>query len=148
MKPVPLGLDKDDEIVKRRMVQKMDFLAADVTALQYPSDAELEAWFAQNSDRFALPPRVSFRHLYFSSGRPGAQYRAAAILDKISGEPAQAPEVVTGADPFMFQDFYAERSPDQIAKGLARPSRRRCFNSGPMRGRGRSSQAMAGISSS
>lgn len=126
-----LGLDKDDEIVKRRMVQKMDFLAADVTALQYPSDAELEAWFAQNSDRFALPPRVSFRHLYFSSGRPGAQYRAAAILDKISGKPAQAPEVVTGADPFMFQDYYAERTPDQIAKEFGPPFAKAVFQLRP-----------------
>jgi peptidyl-prolyl cis-trans isomerase C len=126
-----LGLDKDDEIVKRRMVQKMDFLAADVAALQDPSDAELEAWFAQNSDRFALPPRVSFRHLYFSSGRPGAQDRAAAILDKISGKPAQAPEVATGADPFMFQDYYAERTPDQIAKEFGPPFAKALFQLRP-----------------
>jgi len=113
---VALGLDRDDEIIERRLAQKMDFLAADVAALQDPSDAELEAWFAQNSDRFALPPRVSFRHLYFASDRPGAQDRAAAILNKISGKPAQAPEVATGADPFMFQDYYAERTPEQVTK--------------------------------
>jgi hypothetical protein len=71
---VALGLDKDDEIIKRRLAQKMDFLAADVVAFQDPSDAELRAWFAQNASRFALPPRASFRHLYFSSDRgPGAR---------------------------------------------------------------------------
>jgi peptidyl-prolyl cis-trans isomerase C len=36
-----LGLDKDDEIIKRRLAQKMDFLAADIAALQDPSDTEL-----------------------------------------------------------------------------------------------------------
>ena len=113
---VALGLDKDDEIIKRRLAQKMDFLAADIAALQDPGDAELRAWYAQNSDRFALPPRASFRHLYFSFDRPGARDRAAGILDKISGKPADAPEVATVADPFMFQDYYAERAPDQIAK--------------------------------
>ena len=39
-----------------------------------------------------------------------------AALDKIAGKPADAPEVATVADPFMFQDYYAERAPDQIAK--------------------------------
>jgi peptidyl-prolyl cis-trans isomerase C len=113
---VALGLDKDDEIIKRRLAQKMDFLAADLAALQDPSDAELRAWFTENSGRFALPPRASFRHLYFSFDRPGARNRAAAILDKVSDKPANVPEVATVADPFMFQDYYAERAPDQIAK--------------------------------
>jgi peptidyl-prolyl cis-trans isomerase C len=113
---VALGLDRDDEIIKRRLAQKMDFLAADIAALQDPGDAELRAWYMQNSDRFALPPHASFRHLYFSFDRPGARDRAAGILDKISSKPADAPEVAKVADPFMFQDYYAEQAPDQIAK--------------------------------
>ena len=111
-----LGLDKDDEIIKRRLAQKMDFLAADIAALQDPGDAELRAWYTQNSDRFALPARASFRHLYFSFDRPRAHDAAAAALDKIAGEPADAAKVAAVADPFMFQDYYAERAPDQIAK--------------------------------
>src|ERR1700680_3941734 len=75
---VALGLDKDDEIIKRRLAQKMAFLAADIATLQNPGDAELRAWYTQNSDRFALPPRASFRHLYFSFDRPGAR------VDRIS----------------------------------------------------------------
>jgi peptidyl-prolyl cis-trans isomerase C len=113
---IALGLDKNDEIIKRRLAQKMDFLATDIAALQNPSDTDLRAWYVQNSGRFALPPRATFRHLYFSLDRPGARDRAAAILDKISGKPADAPEVATVADLFMFQDYYAERAPDQIAK--------------------------------
>ena len=113
---VALGLDKDDEIIKRRLAQKMDFLAADVAALQTPGDAELRAWYTQNSGPFALPPRASFRHLYFSFDRPGAHDAAAAALDKIAGEPADTAKVAAVADPFMFQDYYAERAPDQIAK--------------------------------
>jgi peptidyl-prolyl cis-trans isomerase C len=112
---VALGLDKDDEIIRRRLAQKMDFLAADVAALQDPSEAELRAWFAQNSSRFALPPRASFRHLYFSFDRgPGAQDTAAAALAKLAGKPDAAASVA--ADPFMFRDYYSDRTPEQIAK--------------------------------
>ena len=32
-----MGLDKDDEIVKRRMAQKMQFLAEDVAAAREPT---------------------------------------------------------------------------------------------------------------
>jgi peptidyl-prolyl cis-trans isomerase C len=112
-----LGLDKNDEMIKRRLAQKMDFLAQDVAALQDPGNAELKAWFVQNSGRFALPPRVSFRHLYFSSDRgPGARDAAAAALAKIAGKPADTAEAGAAADRFMFQDYYAERAPNQIAK--------------------------------
>jgi peptidyl-prolyl cis-trans isomerase C len=58
-----MGLDKDDEIVKRRMAQKMQFLAEDAAAARVPTTAELKSWYAKNSDRFAMPSRVSFRHL-------------------------------------------------------------------------------------
>ncbi|SDR64292.1 PPIC-type PPIASE domain-containing protein [Rhizobiales bacterium GAS113] len=114
---IALGLDKDDEIIKRRLAQKMEFLAQDIAALQDPGDAELRGWFAQNASRFALPPRASFRHLYFSSDRgPAALETATSALAKIAGKSANAPEVAGIADPFMFQDYYADRAPDQIAK--------------------------------
>jgi hypothetical protein len=109
-----LGLDKDDEIIKRRLAQKMDFLAADIAALRDPDEAELRAWFAQNSSRFAVPPRASFRHLYFSFDRgPDSRDAAAAALAKLAGRPVAA---AAEADPFMFRDYYGERTPEQVAK--------------------------------
>ena len=36
-----MGLDKDDTIVKRRMAQKMQFLAEDVAAAREPTTDEL-----------------------------------------------------------------------------------------------------------
>ncbi len=61
-----MGLDKGDTIVKRRMAQKMQFLAEDVASAHEPTTAELKAWYENNTDKFALPSRISFRHLYFS----------------------------------------------------------------------------------
>ncbi len=112
-----LGLDKDDTIIKRRLAQKMEFLMEDVSALREPSDDELRRWFAQNPQRFALPGLVSFRHLYFSPDLRGEHARdhAADALRKLAGKPEDTPELAGLSDPFMFQDFYAERSPDQVA---------------------------------
>jgi peptidyl-prolyl cis-trans isomerase C len=113
-----LGLDQGDTIVKRRLAQKMEFLAEDVSDLRESSRAELEAWFDQNTTRFALPPRASFRHLYFSPDRRGARARvdAAQALGRLDGQPADASDAAALADPFMFQEFYGDRTPEQLAK--------------------------------
>ena len=113
-----MGLDKDDEIVKRRMAQKMQFLAEDVAAAREPTTAELKAWFDSNSAKFAQPPLLSFRHLYFSPDRRGARARddAQQALAKLAGQPVDTQAAGALADPFMFQDSYRDRAPDYLAK--------------------------------
>ena len=110
-----LGLDRDDVIIKRRLAQKMQFLAEDVGATHQPTTAELKAWYVENSTRFALPSRFSFRHLYFSPDVRGQHARddATKTLLKISGEPEESKAV---ADRFMFQDYYADRTPEELEK--------------------------------
>jgi len=118
-----MGLDKDDTIVKRRMAQKMQFLAEDVAAAHEPATAELRAWFERNRDKFTLPGRVTFRHLYFSVDRRGQRARddAVAALAKLAGQPEDAKGAAALADPFMFQDYYADRTPEQLAKEFGPP---------------------------
>ncbi|HEV2716271.1 MAG TPA: peptidylprolyl isomerase, partial [Terriglobales bacterium] len=113
-----MGLDKDDTIVKRRMAQKVQFLAEDVAAAHEPSTAELKAWFEKNTDKFALPSRYSFRHVYFSPDKRGtnAHNDAAQALARMAGQPEDSPLIPSTADRFMFQDYYGDRTPSAIAK--------------------------------
>ncbi|WP_306914371.1 peptidylprolyl isomerase [Rhizobium mesoamericanum] len=115
---VSLGLDRDDEIIKRRLAQKMDFLAADLAKLDEPDNAKLKEWYSKHSDRFALAPHLSFRHLYFSFDKHGDATRDAAVaaIPTISGKPAGSPEVASIADPFMFRNYYGDATPEQMAK--------------------------------
>src|SRR5262245_4813369 len=112
-----LGIDKDDTIVKRRLAQKMEFLADDASAVREPGRDELRAWYATHGERFAQPARLSFHHLYFSPDRRGARAaedaaRARATLGRM---PAGAAAAARAGDPFMFQDAYLDRTPEQIA---------------------------------
>jgi peptidyl-prolyl cis-trans isomerase C len=113
-----LGLDKNDEIVKRRMAQKMQFLAEDVAAAQEPTTGELKEWYARNTDKFAMPKRVSFRHFYFSPDRRGIHVRedAAALLAQLAGQPQSVALPEASADPFMFQEYYRDRATDYLGK--------------------------------
>jgi parvulin-like peptidyl-prolyl isomerase len=100
------------------MAQKMEFLAEDLASIREPSREELEAWFEKNSQRFALPPRATFRHLYFSPDRRGqsAHEDAERALVTLAGKPEDSPVAATLADRFMFQNYYGDREPEQLAK--------------------------------
>jgi peptidyl-prolyl cis-trans isomerase C len=128
-----LGLNQGDTIVKRRMVQKMEFLAEDVANLREPSRQELEAWFEQNAPRFTVAGRASFRHLYFSFDKRGERAREAAegAFEKLVGQPADSPQAATLADPFMFQDYYGDRSPEQVANVFGAKFARSLFQLAP-----------------
>jgi peptidyl-prolyl cis-trans isomerase C len=112
-----MGLDQGDTIVRRRMAQKMDFLMEDIAALHDPDRQELKTWFKKNAERFALPPRITFHHLYFSPDKRGAAARAdaARALDKLKDKSGVTPQGTDVADPFMFQSDYGDRTPEQIA---------------------------------
>jgi hypothetical protein len=118
-----LGLDKDDTIVKRQLARKMEFLAEDVSKLEEPKPGELKAWYEKNKGRFALPPRVSFRHVYFSPDRRGAMVRADAerALSQLAGKPIDSPSIATAGDPFMFQQYYGDRPYDDFARQFGPP---------------------------
>jgi peptidyl-prolyl cis-trans isomerase C len=113
-----LGLDKEDTIVKRRMAQKMEFLAEDLSDLREPTTEELRAWFEENSRQFTLPARVTFSHLYFSPDSRGqrAHDDAVTALAKIAGQPDDSKLAASLADQFMFQDYYGDRTQEQLLK--------------------------------
>jgi len=115
---VALGLDQNDEVIKRRIAQKMDFLAADIAELQELDKQGLADWYANHKDGFALPPRASFRHLYFSPDKRGgaAKGDAAATKDSIRGKAPEALQLAEIADPFVLRSYYANTSPHQLLK--------------------------------
>jgi peptidyl-prolyl cis-trans isomerase C len=113
-----LGLDKGDEIVKRRLAQKMEFLAEGASVNNDPPADTLKLWFKDNQQRFSLPARVSFRHLYFSPDQRGEHSRedAARVMAQLAGKPGNWEGATALADPFMDQDYYGNRSADDLAK--------------------------------
>ena len=118
-----MGLDKEDTIVKRRMAQKMQFLAEDVATAHEPTSPELKAWFEKNQDKFALPSRYSFRHVYFSPDKRGQNARedAARALNQLSGQPADSKIAGALGDRFMFQEYYGDAEPEAVAKEFGPP---------------------------
>lgn len=112
-----MGLDQGDEIVKRRMAQKMEFLAEDLSDLTPPSDSELRAWFGEHQAEFLTPARITFRHRYFSPDDRGPHARAAAAAGArvLAGRPVEWAGAARVGDQFPLQDRYADRTPAQVS---------------------------------
>ena len=63
------GLDRGDVIVRRRLIQKMEFLL-EAEADAEPPEAELAAALAASPGRYALPERLSLEQVFLSTERP------------------------------------------------------------------------------
>lgn len=80
-----LGLEKDDLIVKRRVVQKMRFLLEDMTPIALPTQEQLQTWLDQNPQKYQTEQTILFEHHFFSRGKRGddAIYQASAARDAL-----------------------------------------------------------------
>jgi hypothetical protein len=115
-----MGLDVNDIVVRRRMVQKMELLSQDLALLADPTDAELRAFFAENPDDYQVPPRISFSHVYFNIDQRGAVARDDAIrvlesLRSADPQPVRAPEL---GDRFMLPYDYRLQAPSEIQRNF------------------------------
>jgi PPIC-type PPIASE domain len=61
---VKMGLDRDDEVIRRRMRMKMEFWNESAAQAREPTDAELSAFLAEHPDRFRSPERVTFEQVF------------------------------------------------------------------------------------
>jgi hypothetical protein len=116
-----LGLDRDDTIVRRRLVQKLEFVAEDMATLVPPTEDELEAWFQANADQYREPARISLVHVYLSPDRRGERTAvdAETLLAELREEPDR-PIPWQSGDRFMLQNEYARKDTRELARLFGR----------------------------
>lgn len=78
------GLDKDDTIIRRRLKQKVDFLAEDRVDAAPPTDAELAGWLVAHPDLYRAEERVSFRQVCFAPEKRGGPAAAEAEARRLA----------------------------------------------------------------
>jgi peptidyl-prolyl cis-trans isomerase C len=114
-----LGLDRRDEIIKRRLVQKLSFLTADADSVASVSEADLKAYYDAHRNDFAVPATVTFKHIFFSADDHDVPKRIVAALAKLRANP----EATGLGDPFPLETDYA---------ALSRRSARQIFGDTPI----------------
>ncbi len=87
-----LGLDRNDTIVRRRLRQKMEFLADTGADFLEPAAGELEAYLAANEQTFRLGPRLAFEQIYL--GETPGQATITRSLSALRSDPVTDPSTL------------------------------------------------------
>lgn len=118
-----LGLDADDEVIKKRLRNKMLAIAGAEAEAERPSDAQLQALLDTNPARYAAPPRFSLEHIYLGDDTPVVHAAAAASLQGL--KPGTHPGIETAPLPLptrfdtASQTDLAAQLGDEFAAALA-----------------------------
>lgn len=108
-----LGLDADDPVVRRRLVAKMDALAAAEVESAVPGDAVLARWRAKHPARFLGEPKLTFAQKSFAT-----EAEASAALAANGSKTGRAFDLPAAASA-MPGDEVARVYGLQFAQGLA-----------------------------
>jgi len=108
------GLDRDDVIIRRRVRQKMEFLADDMSVPE-PSDEQLAAYLASNPERFRAEDQLTFHQVFLSATRRANTIdrdskQIASILARADG----AVDATVLGDPFLLGEEFRNVSPSKV----------------------------------
>jgi PPIC-type PPIASE domain len=110
------GLDRDDVVIRRRVRQKVEFLAEDAAAAD-PSDEQLAAFLASNPERFRAEDRFTFHQVFLSATRRGWAMDGDArhIADTLVRTSLEVGSTIIG-DPFLLGEEFREMSQSDVAR--------------------------------
>jgi hypothetical protein len=113
-----MGLNKHDQVIRRRLAQKLEFLAKDLVALIPPTDEELVAYFDAHKDRYQQPALYTFTQVFIDPDKRGnaTLEDAEAIKATLMARGDAIEDAGALGDNFMLQSYYPEKDPLEIQK--------------------------------
>lgn len=116
-----LGLDRDDELIRRRLVQKIEFLTGGLADEAVDvSNAALEAFMSERAEDYRLPAVVSFTHVFVGRAKSRAiaddsLHERAALLGNQLNRAGLGPRAALSlGDRFLYNQNYLDRTIDEV----------------------------------
>lgn len=119
-----LGLDRSDYVIRRRLVQTMEYLlesTAAESAVATAETAKLSEYFERNKARYRVPSMATFTHVFFArdaGGMDAARARARSTLARIARSTAALESVPTFGDRFPYFVNYVDATRDLVTSHL------------------------------
>jgi hypothetical protein len=114
-----LGMDKNDYVIKRRMIQSIEFVTNGfVTAAVELSDEDVREFYEANREDYFIPPYVTFAHVFLSAedrDRGEAEQGAERMLAELNAIQAPFSHAPRYGDRFPYFVNYVERTPELVA---------------------------------
>ena len=112
-----MNLDHNDEIIKRRLAQKMKFLSNDIASIREPTDQELEQYYKDHTDKYLTPYTYTLYQIIFSPDKRKNNYKDA--VETLAQFPnATFDEMKNWGDKLPFPYHYDDISADELALQL------------------------------
>ncbi|MGB0932041.1 MAG: peptidyl-prolyl cis-trans isomerase [Chitinophagales bacterium] len=110
-----MNLDHNDEIIRRRLKQKYEFLVKDLTTPQRASEEILQEFYQEKPHLYQSSKTFDFHQFYFNPDtRTQAKKDAKKMLNEIKNQNFEGLEQSKIGDPFHLQSYYAARDIDHV----------------------------------
>ena len=130
-----LGLGDDDYVIKRRLIQKLEFITEGFAEAGTQLDqAALQRYFDANKADYYVEPFVTFTHVFFETeNRPREDAHGAAQnkLRELNRDGVAFSDAPQYGDRFLYHVNYVERTPDYIASHFGLPMAKALFELEP-----------------
>ena len=115
-----MGLNQHDMVIRRRLAQKLEYLAKDLVALTSPTEEELLAYFAEHQDRYQQPDLYTFTQVFIDPDKRGdaTLTDAEEIKATLIAQGGAIEDVGALGDKIMLQNYYPEKDPSEIQKNF------------------------------
>ena len=114
-----LNLDNNDQLIRRRLIQKMEYLSQGFyDDIPVPSEADLTHFYQQNMELYRQPAEITFTHVFFKAkqaDRKNSQAAALKLLDQLNKQNVPFENAPRYGERFLFNRNYVNREADEIA---------------------------------
>ena len=109
-----MNLDHNDEIIKRRLSQKMQFLSNDIAAMIKPTDADLEDYIQKNKEKYLTPYSYSLYQIIFSPDKRDNNLKDATDVLNLNKN-TSLEEMKSKGDALPFNYHFTNINADELA---------------------------------
>jgi hypothetical protein len=114
-----LGLDKGDYVIKRRVIQKLEFVTEGLSKSAVEINKEqLRDYFDKHRQEYFIAPTITFTHVFFNSelhGKTKAEELALEKLGELNAGRVPFNDGIRHGDRFLYHLNYADKTPDLVA---------------------------------
>jgi hypothetical protein len=114
-----LGLDVDDYVIRRRLVQKLEFIAQGFAEAEIAlGEEDVVRYFEAHRADYRVAPWATFTHVFFDAEQRGSEAaleEARRALPLLQAEGVSFPGATAWGDRFLYHRNYVERTPDFVA---------------------------------
>lgn len=128
---INLNLDKNDQIIRRRLIQKMDYLAQGFyDEAKAITEDDLSEYYTEHREKYQKPASATFTHVFVSSERHGAeqaQIIAAELQKSLNAEAVPFENAPRYGERFLYNRNYVNRDDDEIGSHFSTQFKEQIF---------------------